>query len=202
MNEKELLKALEQDARREYAAIIEEAGKEADAILKAAAEEANGLRQKEFEKAKRSIELQKVGMLANARLYAKEFILKERQLAINKVLDMAYNRLEDLRHDKDYPNILKRLFKEAADKWQIYMGDTKAEVIVSKKDIAILADLNNASGFEFIPYQTENMPPGIVIMSKDKKYKMVNTLDSRLEKAKAELVSTIDKILFSEIPKS
>jgi vacuolar-type H+-ATPase subunit E/Vma4 len=198
MSEKELLKALEQDARREYAAIIEEAEKEADTILKAAAEEANGLRQKEFEKAKKSIEFQKVGMLANARLYAKELILKERQLAINKVLDMAYNRLQEMRHDKDYPDILKRLFKEAADKWLTYMQDEKAAVVASKKDIAILADLNNASGFEFIPYQTENMPPGVVIMSKDKRYRVINTLHSRLERAKIELTSMIDRILFGE----
>ncbi|MBI5328974.1 MAG: hypothetical protein HZB80_11915 [Deltaproteobacteria bacterium] len=202
MSEKELLKALEQDAKREYAGIIEEAEKEADAVLKTAVEEADGLRQKEFEKARISVELQKLETLANVRLYAKELTLKERQFAISKVFDAAYNRLQGLRHNKDYPDILKRFFKEAADKWLIHMRDAKAAVLASKKDIAILSDLNNDYGFELIPNPIENMPTGVVIMSKDKKYKMANTLDLRLEKAKAELVSMIDKMLFGEIPKS
>jgi vacuolar-type H+-ATPase subunit E/Vma4 len=76
------------------------------------------------------------------------------------------------------------------------MQDEKAAVVASKKDIAILADLNNASGFEFIPYQTENMPPGVVIMSKDKRYRVINTLHSRLERAKTELVPVIDEVFF------
>lgn len=196
MSEKELLKALEQDARRECAAIIEEAEKEAGAILKAAAEEADGLRQKEFEKAKISIELQKARMLANARLCASELILKQRRLAIDKVLDIARDRLQNLRQDKDYTDILKSLFKEAADEWLTHMKDEKAAVAALKEDIAILAKLNNALGFELIPCQMENMRQGVVIMSKDKRYKIVNTLESRLEKARLELVPMIDKALF------
>jgi len=144
-------------------------------------------------------------MLANAKLYANEVILKERQLAVAKILDEVNNRLKELRKDKDYPEILKRLCKEAMDGWHAMGTDfksvptEKALIMVSKQDISYLKHI---LGYEIVSDESEDISPGVVIMSRDKRFKIINTLHSRLEKKRTELVSMIDKMLFGEIPKS
>lgn len=175
MLEKELLKTLEEDARRECASIIEDAQKEADDIIKKAAEKLEKMKRERLEQAKASLQKERIKRLADARLHANEIILRQRQLAITKIFEGVAERLSELRKEKDYPDILKRLCKEAMDGWHDSMKDEKAfEILSDAGDIL----------------------PGVVIMSRDKRFKIINTLHSRLEKARPELVSMIDKILF------
>lgn len=200
MSEKELLKALEDDARRECTAMIESARIEADEIISEATGKMEKVKKEKFGKAKASMQLNRAKMLTNARLYAREVMLKERQLAVAEILDEVSNRLKQLRKDKDYPEILKRLYKEAMDGWHNRGTDfksaptDKALIMVSKQDISYL---NNTSGYEIVSDETGDMPPGVIIMSSDKRFKIINTLHSRLEKKKPELVSMIDRALFS-----
>ncbi|MDP2682952.1 MAG: V-type ATP synthase subunit E family protein [Deltaproteobacteria bacterium] len=175
MIEKELLKTLEEDTRRECASIIEDAQKEADDIIKKAAEKLEKMKRERLEQAKASLQKERIKRLADARLHANEIILRQRQLAVTKVFEGVAGRLSELRKGKDYPDILKRLCKEAMDGWDDSMKDEKA--------FEILSDAGD-------------MLPGVVIMSRDKRFKIINTLNSRLEKARPELVSMIDKILF------
>ena len=195
MSEKELLKALEDDARRECTAMLETARREADAIIKEVTEKMEKVKKEKFEQAKASMQSDRARRLTNARLYAREVMLKERQLAIAKIFDEVGNRLKELRKDKDYPEILKRLCKEAMDGWHDSMKDKKALIMVSKQDISYL---NNTSGCEIVSDETGDMLPGVIIMSRDKRFKIINTLHSRLEKKKPELVSMIDNVLFAE----
>ena len=195
MSEKELLKALEDDAGRECTAMLETARREADAIIKEVTEKMEKVKKEKFEQAKASMQSDRARRLTNARLYAREVMLKERQLAIAKIFDEVGNRLKELRKDKDYPEILKRLCKEAMDGWHDSMKDKKALIMVSKQDISYL---NNTSGCEIVSDETGDMLPGVVIMSSDKRFKIINTLDSRLKKKKTELVSMVDNVLFAE----
>lgn len=196
MSEKELLKILEEDTRRECAAILENAGQEAEAIVKAAIEGQERFEIERLENAKASMDSERVRMLANARLYANEVILKERQFAIARVFEKASDRLKRVRSNKDYSKIFERLLKETIEQWRTYMKGEKGVIVVLKEDMLFLKGFNDTN-CELIADEAGNMPPGIIIMSKDKKYKIVNTLDSRLEKARPELVSIIDKTLFN-----
>lgn len=201
MSEKGLLKAIEDDTRQECAVMLENAQKEAEAIVKTAIEQQERLNRERLKKAEVYLEKERIRMLANAKLYANEVILKERQLAVAKILDEVNNRLKELRKDKDYPEILKRLCKEAMDEWHNMGTDfksvptEKALIMVSKQDISYL---NNTSGCEIVSDETGDMLPGVIIMSRDKRFKIINTLHSRLEKKKSEFVSMVDSALFAE----
>lgn len=193
MSEKGLLKAIEDDTRRECASIIENAQKEAEGIIKKATEELEKVKRERLEQAKASLQEEKIKRLADARLYVNEVILRQRQLAVTKVFECVVERLNELRKEKDYPDILKRLYKEAMDGWHDSMKDEKTLVMVSKQDVSYL---NNISGCEIVSDETGDMLHGVVIMSMDKRFKIINTLHSRLEKKKPELVSMIDSTLF------
>ncbi|MBI3398500.1 MAG: hypothetical protein HY026_04625 [Deltaproteobacteria bacterium] len=195
MSEKELLKALEEDTKREYAAILENARNESEAIIKGTMEEQKGLQREKFEKAKTSMESERLGMLANARLHANEVALKERQLAIARVFEKASDRLKGLCASKDYSKIFERLLKEAVDKWRIYMKGEKGVIMAPKEDMPFLKGFHDAH-YEIAAEESNAMSAGVVIISKDKRYKMENTLHSRLEKARPELVALIDRMLF------
>lgn len=194
MSEKGLLKAIEDDTRRECASIIENAQKEAEGIIKKATEELEKVKRERLEQAKASLQEEKIKRLADARLYVNEVILRQRQLAVTKVFECVVERLNALRKEEDYPDILKRLYKEAMDGWHDSMKDEKALVMVSKQDVSYL---NNIPGCEIVSDETGDMlHGGVVIVSRDKRFKIINTLHSRLEKKKPELVSMIDSTLF------
>lgn len=201
MAEKELLKALEDDARRECASIMENAKLEAEEIIKKAIEESENAKAEKLEYIKASLERERIKRNTSARLRANEIILKQRRLAVTKVLDAVAGKLNELRSEKNYPDMLERLFIEALDEWLAKMAageKSKVKVIASKQDAAIIKNVwNDKRATGIVSYETEDMPPGIIIASEDKRFKVVNTVQSRLEKARPELISMIDRALFS-----
>lgn len=200
MNEKRLLNAIEEDAKKECDAVIEDAQKEAEAIVKDAAEKAERLKASEIEKQKASIEYERIGKMANARLCANEILLKERQFAVKKILEDVSKRFKEISHEDRYPQILKNLFYEAVEGWCKTMGDEKATAVVKKENISILKDLAlDGNKLDIIPDETDNIGAGVIIMSRDKRRRIIiNTLESRLEKAMPEIISIIDRTLFGK----
>ncbi len=197
MSEKELLKALEDDTRRECAVMLDNAQKEAESIIKTATKEQERFNRERVKKAVADMEIKRIRMLANAKLHANEVELKERQLAVNRVLEIVSNRFKELRMAKEYPKILEGLLKEALAGWRGWMSsDKEAVVMASKQDMPLLKGFNHASNCEVVADESGNVLTGVVIMSKDRRHKVVNTVDSRLQKARPKLVSIIDKMLF------
>ena len=196
MGEKELLKALEDDARRECNAIIENTLAEADAIIKTAIEEMEKKKKEGLETIKACMQMERTRRLADARLYAREAILKERQAGINRVLEKTRDRLGDIQKNRDYPVVLERLLKEALAEWNGSMKGRDAQVIAAKRDIPLLKKIKASDdNYEIVPDEAEAVSSGVVIASKDRRFRITNTLLSRLERAKGELVSVIDKAL-------
>ena len=196
MGEKELLKALEDDARRECNAIIENTLAEADAIIKTAIEEMEKKKKEGLETIKACMQMERTRRLADARLYAREAILKERQAGINRVLEKTRDRLGDIQKNRDYPVVLERLLKEALAEWNGSMKGRDAQIIAAKRDIPLLKKIRASDGnYEIVPDEAEAVSSGVVIASKDRRFRITNTFLSRLERAKGELVSVIDKAL-------
>lgn len=196
MGEKELLKALEDDTRRECNAIIENALAEADAIIKTAIEEMEKKKKEGLETIKACMQMERTRRLADARLYVREAILKERQAGINRVLEKTRDRLGDIQKNRDYPVVLERLLKEALAEWNGSMKGRDAQVIAAKRDIPLLKKIRASdNNYEIVPDEAEAVSSGVVIASKDRRFRIANTLLSRLERAKGELVSVIDKAL-------
>src|SRR3989337_1308101 len=192
MGEKELLKALEDDARRECNAIIENTLAEADAIIKTAIEEMEKKKKEGLETIKACMQMERTRRLADARLYAREAILKERQAGINRVLEKTRDRLGDIQKNRDYPVVLERLLKEALAEW----NGRDAQVIAAKRDIPLLKKIKASDdNYEIVPDEAEAVSSGVVIASKDRRFRITNTFLSRLERAKGELVSVIEKAL-------
>ncbi|MBI3752702.1 MAG: hypothetical protein HY266_01490 [Deltaproteobacteria bacterium] len=202
MSEKELLQSLEEDTKRECDAMLENARREAEITEKRAAEEMGKVKEQRLEQTRTSLKLERVKRLAGARAYANEVLLKERQRAAAKALDEVNAGLHELRKEKEYPEIVKRLFKEAMDRWRAFMKEEKALAVVPKQDISLFKDLSSSAAYEIVAYETGDMSPGVIVIGKDERFKIINTLHSRLEMARSELVSMIDKALFGEILKS
>lgn len=196
MGEKELLKALEDDARRECDAIIENTLAEADAIIKTAIEEMEKKKKEGLETIKARMQMERTRRLADARLYAREAILKERQAGINRVLEKTRDRLGDIQKVRDYPVVLERLLKEALAEWNGSMKGRDGQVIAAKRDIPLLKKIRASdNNYEIVPDEAEAVSSGVVIATKDRRFRITNTLLSRLERAKGELVSVIDRAL-------
>jgi len=197
MSEKEFLKALEEDTRRKCQAILEKARIEAETLIKETADNLEEIRGRELERVKSLMQWKRCALLARARLNAMEILLKERWKVAETILDEATRRLMGMRSDRDYPVILERLFEEAMDRWRIHGMGQKAMVILSKEDIPLLDIFSSYSGCEIVADETGTIPPGVIVTSQDGKYRVLNTLLSRLEKVRLEMIMIIDRILFS-----
>lgn len=196
MREKEFLDALEEDTRRQCDEILENAQKEAEAIITGLEKEWEGLKKSGFEKVDAFLQRERIRKLTRARLSAREVILKEKRLAIVRVFEEVHARFKDLRKDENYPEMLERLYREALDRWDTYMKNKKPIVVVSGRDREVLKSLIPSPKREIISDDTGDMSPGVIIMSEDGRYKMVNTLQSRLERTKPEIEYIIDRMLF------
>ncbi|OGP30323.1 MAG: hypothetical protein A2073_07010, partial [Deltaproteobacteria bacterium GWC2_42_11] len=183
MGERELLKALEDDARRECNAIIENTLAEADAIIKTAIEEMEKKKKEGLETIKACMQMERTRRLAKARLDARGIVLKERDAGIKRVLEKTRDRLGDIQKVRDYPMVLERLLKEALAEWNGSMKGRDAQVIAAKRDIPLLKKIRASdNNYEIVPDEAEAVPSGVVIASKDRRFRITNTLLSRLER--------------------
>ena len=89
-----------QDAEKESKQIKENANQESKALVEKSKQEANKVSEKIIEKAKSEAEQIKDKVISNAKLNSRDKVLVAKQKMIDKVFDMANEKLENLEHDR------------------------------------------------------------------------------------------------------
>lgn len=185
MNQEELLKALEEDARKEREKLLQEAEEEARRIIAEAQQELKRLKEEDLMRWKTLLATERARALTEAKAYGMALLLEARYSILQEVFQRAEEGLEGR---EDYPDVLRRLILEALE-------DEKGEVIafVSGCDLPILQGMNLPAGVEV---RAGEVHLGVVITTRDGRRRVVNTLKSRLEKAKSSLMPILNEMLF------
>ena len=190
MSQEELLKALEEDARRERNSLLSDAEAEAGTIRSEALEELKKLKEADLLKFKVSLSAEIAKATNDARAYSNGIISAARNAAIAMVREKVEDEFKRLPQRDDYPEILGKLFMEALDS----IGEVKTIVFVPESDLSIFRKMDTLKDRDVRPV---NMDSGVMVTSEDGRVKITNTIRTRLAKAMPELNVEIRRVLWN-----
>ena len=190
MSQEELLKALEEDARRERNSLLNDAEAEAGTIRSEALEELKRLKEEDFLKFKVSLSAETAKATNDARAYSNGIISAARNAAIAAVREKVEDEFKRLPLRDDYPEILRKLLMEALDS----IGEVKTIVFVPERDLPIFRKMDILKDKDVRPV---SMDSGVMVTSEDGRVKITNTAITRLSKAMPELNVEIRRVLWN-----
>jgi V/A-type H+-transporting ATPase subunit E len=194
MSYNELINAIERDALRGRQKILEDAKAEADNIIRNAEKEIERLRSEKIEEIKDSISRERVRVISRAKSELRILLLSARKEILSKLFIEAEERIHKLKREKSYSDILIKLIKEAVEKGREELGADELIAYVSEDDIPLLK--NNLKGIQINTNQ--DIDEGVIVASADDKFRLVNTLKSRLERAKMNMLPLLNQVLFED----
>src|SRR3989338_7520438 len=127
--------------------------------------------------------------------------VKERQKIIadagfeaKGIIEKAETDLKSLKEKKiaEFEGYLES--EKAIERWVEEIKTDDFIVYVSEEDLSLLKNTDISSEFEI--QAGEDMREGVILVSRDNRFRMVNTLKSRMERAKADILPVLNKILF------
>jgi vacuolar-type H+-ATPase subunit E/Vma4 len=198
MSYDELINAIERDAYKERQRIIEGAEIEAKNIISNAEKELKKLKEDKLSELRHSFEQEKIRAIGNAKREAKAITLSAKAEIISEIFQETEKKIFELKKEKEYPDILTGLLKEAAEKGRLELCAEEFEVCVSEEDINIFKDeiLQGAR-----VKAERDIKEGVILASVDGRFRLVNTLKSRIGQVKADILPLLNRILFAESKK-
>ncbi|HEX30665.1 TPA: hypothetical protein ENG04_11350 [Candidatus Poribacteria bacterium] len=195
----DILRKIEEDARREADKILSEARARAKEILHSAEQEAERIRENLLEEARREAQTHKSRLISMAQLDMRKEILQEKQNLIDQVFQIALERLVGM-EDEEYRELIREMLKQVAEH-----GDE--EIILCERDKSRISqgfiqalnkelESEGKPGKLSIAEETGDFSGGFIL--RRGKIELNNSFDALLQAAKDEMRSELSQILFGE----
>ncbi len=194
MSYDELINAIERDALRERQKILEDAMIEADNLIEGAKRELKKIKGERLAELRHSFERERTRAVSSAKRDAKALSLLAKDEIISEVFRETEKKVTEIKKGKGYPYILIKLFKEVAEKGRMELDSGEFEVCVSEDDMDILKR-EMQDGVKLKP--DRDIKEGVILASSDGRIRLVNTMKSRIERVKADMLPILDHVLFS-----
>lgn len=179
-----ILAAIRAAGEEQVEEIEQQARRQAEAILAEARREAEKARQASRERAVAPAYRERARILHRARLDRLRTIGDAREAAIDATLEQVRHCLAGMRIDAGYPAILQRLTEEALAELSESLEDVShARLEVDRRDEALMADILEELALQLPVSNGLNCWGGLVARSADGRIVVINTLESRLERA-------------------
>lgn len=188
----EMLRALEFEGVAECERIVAQGRARAEKILEEAEAEAARQREERLAKAALALQLEQSKILKAARFAVKKEIIKAKEAAIEEVFRVAAQRLGSLRQSPRYKQIFERLAREALEGMS-----GRVRVRVDSQDADLAREVLTALGVDFTLETDGQYAGGLEVYAEDGRIWAINTIESRLEKARQALKAEIADLLFA-----
>ncbi len=176
-----VIKEIERDTISELKKIREDFEEKKEIIREGMSKEAENFLK--IERAKR---------IAEIKLKALNEVLLSRNIIYEKLLDILKEDIERRRKNGTYREFFERLFLEALTDF----GEKEGKIITSPSDYELIVELVKKMGLKFEIQKNESIFSGIIIERKDGKIRVLNTLESRLQKAEPILMQKLFNQIF------
>lgn len=196
MSYEEFIKAIERDAAKEREKVLNDARAEADKIIKDTEAGLKRLKDERINELKVYSEKDRILAIIRAEREARMFSLSAREEIISELFVKAERNIFELKKGGKYSDILKRLFKEVVDKGREEIDTGELVVYTSEDDLHLLKDTAVSHGIEI--KAGKEITEGVIVASKDGRFKLINTLKSRMERAKIDLLPLLNHMLFED----
>ena len=194
MSYEDLIDSIEKDAVKERQNLIDNAGIEANSIVEKVKNELKVLREKKITEFENYLEKERALAAGQARREADILSISVKSEVLSELFQEAEKRISELKRGGDYKDILKGLFREVVEKGKDEISDGEFIVYVSEEDLSLLKNTDISREFEI--QAGEDIREGVILVSRDNRFRMVNTLKSRMERAKADMLPILNEILF------
>lgn len=188
----DILRALEEKAEVNIEAIKTEAQQRVKEIMAEVEGEAARTRRLRLKKVEDMIRSESTSVVYSASLKAKKELIKAQEETVDEAFRIAEQRLSELHQEENYPRILEALLDECLE----YLS---GEIVfqVRREDRALL---DGIMAKKQLPYRISDTPlevsGGLIASSADGDVNVLNTFESRLDKAKNKLRLEISNSLF------
>ena len=194
MSYEDLIDSIEKDAVKERQNLIDNAGIEANSIVEKVKNELKVLREKKITEFEGYLESEKALAVGQARREADILSISVKSEVLSELFQKAEKKIVEIKNGGNYKDILIKLLREAIERWGEEIKTDDFIVYVSEEDLSLLKNTDISSEFEI--QAGEDMREGVILVSRDNRFRMVNTLKSRMERAKADILPVLNKILF------
>ncbi len=187
----DMLKALEEEGCAECERILSQAEERAKRIVEEAEREGIAIKDAHMAKAKELLRSEKSRILSEANFAVKKAIIQAKDSLISQVFDRVSDRVEKLRSSPEYPDVFRKLASEA-------LANAQGRVLVSvdERDEKMAGPILDDLGADYELRTDIRCCGGLTVTTADGRITFVNTLDSRLDKARAVLKPDVASILF------
>jgi vacuolar-type H+-ATPase subunit E/Vma4 len=190
----DLLQSVEVSAKERMQEILDRAKSETEDIIKEAKSKEETIRKKHLEDAKKVIDFD--------RLKTTTALKEEQKMRINRVKDEIFQRafqdarkkLLSLRNDPSYEATLRTLTKEVLGE----MEGREAIIHIDRRDESLIRNILNDLKVNSKIVTDLDTAGGLTIQSSDGTFTVLNTFESRLERAKELIRSDIFSVLYGE----
>ncbi len=191
-----LARAIMVEAREEAERLHAEAKEKAEAIRRRAQDQAESERKAILARAREDAERLHSQSSATSQLKARAVQLEQREKILNDVFDEAARRLEDVRKRSDFAAIANMLAREALGQLRATEAEISADAATQKalKLDALSKELDGK--FKFGKPLEQGI--GVVVSAAGGKLRYDNTLETRLNRLRGSLRSSVYKVLMGE----
>ncbi len=198
----DILKSLEAEAAGQGADIIARAENQAARIIAEAKEDSEKILEASKEAAARNLRSQEAKILLEARFKTKKQTAKVKEELINKVFTRAEELMASFPDHPEYEDVFKHLALEAFQGKDL--SGSESTIMVNQRDVGLAESFitsKNMSGTTFGNMrisESDEIKSGISINVDGGRKTCLNTLESRLAKAKQLLRTSVGKVLFND----
>jgi len=185
----------EAEKRREE--ILTEVRKKADAMLTELGNRIEELRERAFSNVKKDLDEYRVKELNRARHRGKTVIFAAKGEVVDEVIKEVNNAFHSIIKGPAYPSILKNLLREGL---QEVKG--KVHVIANSRDCPMIEEILkgiSVTGCEVLSVKEDDrINAGVEMLSYDNSISIINTLWSRFDKVRDDMMPELREILFTD----
>ena len=192
MSYEDLIDSIEKDAVKERQNLIDNAGIEANSIVEKVKNELKVLREKKIAEFEGYLESEKALAVGQARREADILSISVKSEVLSELFQKAEKKIVEIKNGGNYKDILIKLLREAIERWGEEIKTDDFIVYVSEEDLSFLKNFSNDAEIK----ADRDMKEGVILISKDNRFRLINTLKSRMERAKADILPSLNKILF------
>src|SRR3990167_7520301 len=139
-------------------------------------------------------EREKAFAVGQAKREADILSISAKSEVLTELFQKAEKKIVEIKNGGTYKDILIKLLREAIERWGEEIKTDDFIVYVSEKDLSLLKNTDISSEFKI--QQDKDIREGVILVSRDNRFGMVNTLKSRMERAKADMLAVFNKVLF------
>ena len=191
-----LARAIMTEAREDAERLHAEAKEKAEAIRKRAQEQAEAERKAILARAREDAERLHSQSSATSQLKSRSAQLEQREKVLNDVFDEVRRQVEAARKRPDFAAIAALLARESLTQLKVTEAEIHADAVTQKA--LKLDELSSELGGKFTFGKPLEEGTGVVVSAAGGKLHYDNTLDTRLNRLRGSLRSSVYKVLMGD----